>query len=258
MSLASLVHPLEWPGRHVYRSVDTIPYGIDKGKWKSCDSPPVDSAAGGTDLQPLSIYTAPMGNETNSRDAILGRALELFARRGYDGVGVAQVAEAAGVTKPTLYYFFHSKEGLLAAVLEEQYASFNHALAEACVYEPHPHEYGRDVRPALLRVVQLYYSAARTNTDFYLLRLSLSFAPPDSAITRMAEPYMHEQYAIVTRLFHDIGACHGGVRGRELSCAAHLVAMLNADVAFWHQGRGSLDDDQAEATVRQFMHGIFS
>ena len=199
-----------------------------------------------------------MGNETNSRDAILGRALELFARRGYDGVGVAQVAEAAGVTKPTLYYFFHSKEGLLAAVLEEQYASFNHALAEACVYEPHPHEYGRDMRPALLRVAQLYYSAARTNTDFYLLRLSLSFAPPDSAITRMAEPYMHEQYAIVTRLFHDIGACHGGVRGRELSCAAHLVAMLNADVAFWHQGRGSLDDDQAEATVRQFMHGIFS
>lgn len=199
-----------------------------------------------------------MGNETNSRDAILRCALGLFSRRGYDGVGVAQVAEAAGVTKPTLYYFFHSKEGLLSAVLEERYAAFNRALDAACAYEPHPHEYGRDVRPALLRVARLYYSAAQEDSEFYLLRLSLSFAPPDSAVARMAKPYAHEQYAIVTRLFRGIATFHGGVRGRELSCAAHFVAMLNADVAFWHQGKGRLDDEQAKATVRQFMHGIFS
>ena len=74
----------------------------------------------------------------------------------------------------------------------------------------------------------------------------------------MAKPYAHEQYAIVTRLFRGIATFHGGVRGRELSCAAHFVAMLNADVAFWHQGKGRLDDEQAKATVRQFMHGIFS
>ena len=42
-----------------------------------------------------------MGNETNSRDAILRCALELFSRRGYDGVGVAQVAEAAGAVSYT-------------------------------------------------------------------------------------------------------------------------------------------------------------
>ncbi len=199
-----------------------------------------------------------MGDGTNSRDVILRCALGLFARRGYDGVGVAQVAEAAGITKPTLYYFFHSKEGLLSAVLEEHYAAFNRALDATCAYEPHPHEYARDVRPVLLRVARLYYSSAQEDTDFYLLRLSLSFAPPDSVVTRVTEPYAHEQYAIVTRLFRGIATCHGGVSGRELSCAAHFVAMLNADVAFWHQGEGGLDDGQAEATVRQFMHGIFS
>ena len=39
-------------------------------------------------------------------------ALTHFAARGYDGVQVKEVADAAGVSKPTLYYHFGSKEGL--------------------------------------------------------------------------------------------------------------------------------------------------
>ena len=39
-------------------------------------------------------------------------ALSHFAKRGYDGVQVREVAEEAGVSKPTLYYHFISKEGL--------------------------------------------------------------------------------------------------------------------------------------------------
>ena len=39
-------------------------------------------------------------------------ALTHFASKGYDGVQVKEVAEEAGVSKPTLYYHFGSKEGL--------------------------------------------------------------------------------------------------------------------------------------------------
>lgn len=41
----------------------------------------------------------------------------LFASRGYDATGVQAIVEAAGVTKPTLYYYFGSKEGLAQALL---------------------------------------------------------------------------------------------------------------------------------------------
>jgi AcrR family transcriptional regulator len=41
----------------------------------------------------------------------------LFAERGYDATGVQAIVEAAGVTKPTLYYHFGSKEGLAQALL---------------------------------------------------------------------------------------------------------------------------------------------
>lgn len=43
---------------------------------------------------------------------LLLAALDHFAARGFDGVQVKEVAEEAGVSKPTLYYHFGSKEGL--------------------------------------------------------------------------------------------------------------------------------------------------
>lgn len=43
---------------------------------------------------------------------LLLSALSHFAAKGYDGVQVKEVAEEAGVSKPTLYYHFGSKEGL--------------------------------------------------------------------------------------------------------------------------------------------------
>lgn len=48
----------------------------------------------------------------------LKAALELFRLRGFHGSSVRQIAEAAGVTVPTLYYRHQHKEGMLAALLK--------------------------------------------------------------------------------------------------------------------------------------------
>ena len=45
-------------------------------------------------------------------------AARLFAQLGYDATPVRRIVEAAGVTKPTLYYHFGSKEGLAEALLK--------------------------------------------------------------------------------------------------------------------------------------------
>jgi AcrR family transcriptional regulator len=58
----------------------------------------------------------PVG-ELETRELVLRQARLLFMRRGYADVSVGEVAEAVGVTKPTLYYHFGGKEGLYAAVL---------------------------------------------------------------------------------------------------------------------------------------------
>ena len=40
----------------------------------------------------------------DNRELLLNTALELFHAKGYDAVGVQEIVDRAGVTKPTLYY----------------------------------------------------------------------------------------------------------------------------------------------------------
>jgi AcrR family transcriptional regulator len=56
-----------------------------------------------------------------TRQRILDAAYAQFYRKGFARVGVDEVAEAAKVTKRTLYYHFDSKDELLAAVLDAQH-----------------------------------------------------------------------------------------------------------------------------------------
>ena len=53
-----------------------------------------------------------------ARSSLLAAADRLFYEQGVRAVGVDAVAEAAGVTKRTLYYHFPTKEALVAAYLE--------------------------------------------------------------------------------------------------------------------------------------------
>ena len=52
------------------------------------------------------------------REAVLEAAADLFARRGYGGVAVQDIADAAGVHKTTVLYQFNTKEELHEAVLD--------------------------------------------------------------------------------------------------------------------------------------------
>lgn len=54
--------------------------------------------------------------ETGTRDRILESALRCFSERGTSAVSVRELAEAAGVTVPGLYYHFGSKAELIRAV----------------------------------------------------------------------------------------------------------------------------------------------
>lgn len=55
-----------------------------------------------------------------TRAAILRAATPLLYQRGLDGIGVAELCTAMGISKETLYRHFGSKEGLVGAVLEER------------------------------------------------------------------------------------------------------------------------------------------
>jgi TetR/AcrR family transcriptional regulator len=59
-----------------------------------------------------------------SRSAILEQAIAEFASQGVAGARTAAIAEAAGVNKALLYYYFKDKESLYAASLEAVFGGF--------------------------------------------------------------------------------------------------------------------------------------
>src|SRR5260370_41812396 len=63
----------------------------------------------------------PSREEAVRRDArLLDAATTLFMERGFDGTSIDAVAEAAGVSKPTVYARYRDKRDLFAAVLRDR------------------------------------------------------------------------------------------------------------------------------------------
>ena len=75
----------------------------------------------------------PPSDTPKAADRILSTASELFYRQGARAVGVDEIVERAGTTKPSLYRAFGSKDQLIAAYVEGQgermWACFEAAVA---------------------------------------------------------------------------------------------------------------------------------
>jgi len=67
------------------------------------------------------------------RDRLLGAALQLFSRKGFESASVRELTEAAKVTRPTLYYHFGSKEGLYLELVERLCATVEDSILRSLV-----------------------------------------------------------------------------------------------------------------------------
>ncbi len=68
-----------------------------------------------------------------SRDKILDVAESLFARRGYAGIGLREVADASGLSKSSLFHHFRSKEQLYHEVLLRMLRHIEERFAAAAI-----------------------------------------------------------------------------------------------------------------------------
>jgi AcrR family transcriptional regulator len=69
-------------------------------------------------------------------DRIRDTAFDLFYREGIRAVGVEEIVSQAGVTKPSLYRAFESKDELIAAYLRDYNQRFFHRFEEPAADHP--------------------------------------------------------------------------------------------------------------------------
>src|SRR5947209_16063232 len=64
------------------------------------------------------------------RRTVLEAAAKLFAQRGFGGTNLQDIADSLGISRPALYYYFKSKEEILASLVEEVSVFLGHQATE--------------------------------------------------------------------------------------------------------------------------------
>jgi AcrR family transcriptional regulator len=68
--------------------------------------------------------------EHANAERILRDGWELFQQKGYLGVSIDELCQRCGITKPTLYYYFQSKENLFVEVLIHRLQGFHQVIEQ--------------------------------------------------------------------------------------------------------------------------------
>lgn len=90
------------------------------------------------------------------RARIIDAAFRKFADLGYSGVSMQQIADAAGVTKATLYHHFQDKEALFVEMMRERFGRSQERLARSV-------DAGETFRDTLMAYGEVLFSEERAD-----------------------------------------------------------------------------------------------
>ena len=153
--------------------------------------------------RPKSLGTRNQPEQTKA--AILAAALTEFANLGLSGARTDAIAQAAGVNKALLYYYFQDKETLYGATLESVFAATAAKVSEV-LDRPLP------PRAKLLAYAGAHFDAVAANALFprlvqqEMMRAGTGQSPH---LLRIAEKYQRPLFAKLMRMFDE------GIRAGE-------------------------------------------
>lgn len=70
-----------------------------------------------------------MGNKEQTFHKIIEIAYGMFAENGFEKTSLAMIATEVGISKPAIYYYFQSKDQLIAFIFDELYKEIQHDVA---------------------------------------------------------------------------------------------------------------------------------
>lgn len=113
--------------------------------------------------------------QATSAERILSTALDLFALKGYDATAVREICEAAGITKPTLYHFFGSKDGVLQALVQTGFQQ-HRAMVNAAMDTP------GSFKERVKVLARSVFQSASDKPLFWRFIHSVIWVPPGTAL----------------------------------------------------------------------------
>jgi AcrR family transcriptional regulator len=196
-----------------------------------------------------------LSGEGDLKARLLLSALSHFAAKGYDGVQVKEVAEEAGVSKPTLYYHFGSKEGLFRQLCLVSLASMAvriQAMVEPFLAAPIK---GSEAQEAACRALsRSYLDLLLESQEFtgFILR-SIAVPSPDSGF--------RDLMPLVEKGLSPLGLFMNHVFGTSLEQARKEVLFFTSLVGSLIEEKlrdpqYQITEDEVKWVSRRWLHGV--
>ncbi len=187
----------------------------------------------------------------DNRNKLIHEALQLFSDRGYDSVGVQEIVDTCGVKKPTLYYYFENKLGLLEAIFKENFGILKEKARQAT-------EYKHDITKNLTELAKEFFEYAHENKKFYRMQLTMYFAPLENEVRQITIKYNKELHDLIEEMFRKAVKDHGNMRGKDRIYSATFLGMINTYIGLYLNDFIEFSEPLIYQIVHQFMYGIFS
>ena len=186
---------------------------------------------------------------------LLDATCRVVARNGFQGVTVERVAEEAKIAKGTVYLYFHTKEELLKAAVEQGMATFSSQIRAEVEEVTAPLE-------KLCRLVEASLELSDTNRDFFktllLERNFLAAAPSHPEAAQMLDLYLAYIHLIESVIQEGVDAGVLRPHNVEVSAFALNEAMRGCfqQRALGLTTRSAAED--ADILLDLFFHGILN
>jgi AcrR family transcriptional regulator len=176
-------------------------------------------------------------------------AARMFATQGYDATSVREIVEGAGVTKPTLYYYFRSKEGLAHALISVPLSDLVEQLRQIVNTE-------RDPLRCLEQVLEAQFAFCREDPERARFLYALMLGPPGSVPAHDLEPCKEDLTRWIEAAIRRLA--EAGIIRRErvdacLTMCRGLIVITTLDFLY---GEKPLGQNVAPALLNDLLQGF--
>jgi AcrR family transcriptional regulator len=176
-------------------------------------------------------------------------AARLFAAQGYDATSVREIVQGAGVTKPTLYYYYRSKEGLAKALVLEPLSKMVEQLRQIVATEP-------DAVRCLERILEAHFAFCRENPDRSRFLYALLLGPPGSEPAHDMESCKEDLSRWVEAGIRRLAEA-GIIRKKRIdSCTIMFRGLIVISTLDFLYGDKPLGQNLARALVNDLLEGF--
>ena len=153
------------------------------------------------------------------RDAIVEKAAQLFARNGFRGASIADLAAVCETSKSLIYHYYPSKEDILFAVMASHIDQLSQDVAEVVANDAPP----GDRLQLLVRKFMDHYVGAADRQKVLLNDLDQLPSDKRRRIVRQQRGIVNAVTALFAELDPVAAADHGQARARAMM----LFGMIN-------------------------------